>query len=338
MNKSILKDKICDYFWIMENEHIQFLEKMIRKNHLKNAKKIIEENTDIFSVYHYETVDLIAQKDNITYWAVREISSGKAAVINSNREFILPFDNYGIIEADKEGKNIVCFRNREKILFDFNGKFLKGKFENNKNVDIAEQTFVNMINEIKISDDKKYSKIKEKLSIYEEDLNVVKKFAQKLERSDMPHSIFDYRKVKFFTNNLNQLFFALIQKDSDKYGLVDICGDLIVPFKYDDLGGFVIGEGDYIHMGIGSKYGLLDCLGNVVVEAISDNVISFYDGLAIIEQNKKFGYVDLSGNVVIPVIYDDARRFMYGKAEVTLNNEKFYINNKGERLEVISIY
>ena len=76
--------------------------------------KIIEQNTDIFSVFHYESVDLLTQKDNLTYWTVREISSGKVSVINANKWFILPFDNYRTVEATVDGKNIVCYRNQGK--------------------------------------------------------------------------------------------------------------------------------------------------------------------------------------------------------------------------------
>ena len=83
---------------------------------------------------------------------------------------------------------------------------------------------------------------------------------------------------------------------------------------------------------INGKCGLLDCLGNIVVEPISDDVVSFYEGLAIIKQDKKFGYIDSLGKIAIPVIYDDAKAFNFGKAEVQLNGETFYINRKGEAL------
>lgn len=332
---NIIENNVLKYFSQKPYEYIELLKQIIEKQHYKNVRKIIEQNTDIFSVYHYESVDLLTQKDNITYWKVREISSGKVAVINSNKEFILPFDKYGIVEATKDGKNIVCYWNREKILFDFNGKILKGKLENNIGIDkdVDKEAIVNMINEIRKSDDNNFSNLKEGIKWCDENIDVVKENTQKLEKSNIPHSIFDYQTVRFFTNNHNKRYFALKQKDSGKWGLVNAWGSLIVPFIYDDLGCFVGGEGDYIHMGFGGKYGLLDCLGNVAIEPISDNVILFFDGLARIEQNKKFGYIDSSGNIVIPVIYDEATRFLYGKAQVKLNNETFNINKKGERIE-----
>ena len=65
---------------------------------------------------------------------------------------------------------------------------------------------------------------------------------------------------------------------------------------------------------------------------ISDDVVSFYEGLARIKQDKKFGYIDSLGKIAIPIIYDDAKEFNFGKAEVQLNGETFYINRKGEAL------
>lgn len=159
---------------------------------------------------------------------------------------------------------------------------------------------------------------------------------KKLENSNISHSIFDYNGSKFFTDGGDKKYYALKEKKSNKWGLVNAEGKLLTPFVYDDLGGFVVGEGSFIYMGVvgnyGYRMGLLDCSGNVVVEPISESTVIFSDGFAVIEQNGKFGYVDMSGNVVIPVIYDSAVDFRYGKAKVKLNNETFCINKKGERI------
>lgn len=159
---------------------------------------------------------------------------------------------------------------------------------------------------------------------------------KKLENPNISHSIFDYVGSKFFTIGGDKNYYALKSKATNKWGLVNAEGKLLAPFVYDDLGGFVVGEGNFIYMGVvrdyGYRMGLLDCFGNVVVEPISECTVIFSDGLAVIEQNGKFGYVDMSGNIVIPVIYDSAVDFRYGKAKVKLNNETFCINKKGERL------
>lgn len=159
---------------------------------------------------------------------------------------------------------------------------------------------------------------------------------KKLENSNISHSIFDYVGSKFFTDGGDKKYYALKAKETNKWGLANAEGELLTPFIYDDLGGFVVGEENFIYMGVvgdfGYRMGLLDELGNVVVEPISECTVIFSDGLAVIEQNGKFGYVDMSGNIVIPVIYDSAVDFRYCKAKVKLNNETFCINKKGERL------
>lgn len=159
---------------------------------------------------------------------------------------------------------------------------------------------------------------------------------KKLENINISHSIFNYNGSKVFTDNEGKKYYALKAKDTNKWGLVNAEGKLLTPFVYDDLGGVVVGEGNFIYMGVvgdyGYRMGLLDCFGNVVVEPISECTVIFSDGLAVIEQNGKFGYVDISGNIVIPVIYDSATDFSYGTAKVKLNKETFCINKKGERL------
>lgn len=157
---------------------------------------------------------------------------------------------------------------------------------------------------------------------------------KKLENSNVFHPIFDYNGAKFFTDGSDKKYYALKEKNSSKWGLVNTEGKLLTPFVYDDLGGFVVGEGNYIYMGVvgnmGYRMGLLDCVGNVVVEPISECTVIFSDGLAKISQKGKFGYVDMSGKLVIPVIFDDATDFKYGKAMVEFGNKRFCINKNGE--------
>ncbi len=167
--------------------------------------------------------------------------------------------------------------------------------------------------------------------------NKIKKTAlkntKKLEKSKVPHSIFDYSMTNFFTNDRNKRFYSLEKIDSEKCGLVNAKGELIVPFEYDSIGGFVINS-NFIYSYKNSKTGLLDCLGNVVIEPIAEDTICFYEGLAAFCINNKYGYIDSSGNIVIPVIYDKASKFINGIAEVKIGDETFCINRKGEKIDV----
>ena len=308
MTTKFFKDEICDYFSALKDEYNTLLQNMIFERHYRVVREIIEQNTDIYSIFHYDYIQYDEKKDE---WCVVEISTKDYAIINSNKELVTPFTphkNTTFLNGIKH-EYFSNIKNKNKLANDSVKKII-----NNLDFDVLDYSVKNCVDFCK------------------KNIEIVKRNTLLLENSSIPHSIFDYKKSLFFTNNRNKRYFALQQKDSGKWGLVDYKGDLIAPFIYDDIGGFVEGEGEYIHMIINGKCGLLDCLGNIVVEPISDDVVSFYEGLAIIKQDKKFGYADSSGKIVIPIIYDNATNFNFGKAEVQLNGETFYINRKGEAL------
>ena len=318
----------------LPNDYEYITNDIIKKFYTKNINKIIEENTNVFSVFHYNSISLLTQKDGVSYWMVREIFSDKTAVINSNKEFVLPFDNYGLLGITKDEKYILCYHNDGEALFDFDGKIIEGHFEANKNQIPEDKVVKKFVTQIKNDDSEKFLGYKETIDFFEDNKYTVKINTQKLEQSYFSHSIFDYKESKFFTNGRNKRYFALCKKDSGKWGLVNARGELIVPFKYDDLGTFVDCEGDFIHIEVEGKYGLIDCLGNIVIKPIYDDIIRFFDGLALVEQNKKFGYIDTSGNVAIPMIYDSATDFEFARAIVTLDNRTFCINRYGEEIKI----
>lgn len=334
INKGNFEETITKYYLSKGDEYSLRIKNALSEIHHENIKKIIEQNTDIFSVFHYETTSLFAIKKNISYWLVREIYSQKYAIINSNREFILPFDYYKNISISEDEKYIICDK---KILFDFDGKLIRGNLINNKNSDrIFTKKAITMTETIMntISAENDLLNCLEKY--YNEDIKTLIADIKNLENSNILHSFFDYNGSRFFTDGCIKKYFALKEKDSDKWGLMNIVGKLLTPFVYDDLGGFVDGEGSCIYMGIlsndGYRMGLLDSFGNVIVQPISECTVIFSNELAVIKQNGKFGYVNVKGNIVIPVIYNSATDFKYGKAFVKLNNEAFYINKKGEKL------
>ncbi|MBQ8460027.1 WG repeat-containing protein [bacterium] len=317
------------------------LKQLIAEYHSNKVREIISENTDIFSVFHYSETKLINEIAGIGYWSVKDINNQKIAVINSNKEFVIPFGNYNSIEEAIDNK-ICCSIGPNKCLFyDYDGNLLAGDISEDipkyREKLIAQNRYTELIiEEIKklpldINTEHIY-RLKSQIKLYEENFEVVKNNTQKMEISPVKHSVFDYSKSVFSVSH-NKRFFYLKDKNTQKYGLVNAKGELITPFIYDDIAGFVSGEGEYILMRMDNKYGLLDCVGQTAVKPISDNCISFYDGLAVIEQDKKFGYIDTSGNMVIPVIYDKAELFVFGKAEVEQNGEKFFINRKGERIK-----
>jgi hypothetical protein len=82
----------------------------------------------------------------------------------------------------------------------------------------------------------------------------------------------------------------------------------------------------------GGKWGLIDLTGNKVVEFVYDNPIYFSEGLARVTKNGKWGFVDYYNNLIIDCIYDQVKNFDGGNAEVELDGNVFFINTKGENL------
>jgi len=70
------------------------ISKMLDDYHRSKVEEIIVKNTDIYSVFHYDQTKLLGKVDGVTYCAVRDMMTGKSAVINSNKEIIIPFDDF----------------------------------------------------------------------------------------------------------------------------------------------------------------------------------------------------------------------------------------------------
>jgi len=329
---------------ILQDNHlvIGILEKL-KNYHYLNIKEIIEKNTNKYSVFHYGKTNLIADINNISYWVITEISSEKSAVINSNREIILPFDYYDYIETEtnKNIKYISCCYNNENLLYDFNGNLVKGEYKKHEQVPcyIAKNSPHNKFTEniVEVAESMELPEINQFIKYIKENLEIVKENTLKMEESSLKHSIFDYSYSEFFTNRQNKRFFCLKDRQTNKQGLAGAKGNLVVPFKYDFCSGFGCNNLNYIYTGIitkeGERYGLTDCLGNDVIEPVSERPINFSEGYATIRQNGKYGYINSSGDIVIPIIYDKADDFVFAKAKVELNGEKFYINRLGKRIE-----
>lgn len=93
-----------------------------------------------------------------------------------------------------------------------------------------------------------------------------------------------------------------------KFGAIDKKGNVIIPFKYDDI------KFDY------DAYSVL------------------FEGLACVKKHGKWGYIDKKGKVIIPFRFKEAEYFHNGKAKVTKKNlfgkkQTFYINKQGNRID-----
>lgn len=309
----------------------------------KKIREIIQKNTDSFSVFHFCSTSLIKEENGISYFRIEKIGNAESAIITSEGNFIIPFNEYDCLFCYDED-TIKYSLNNETYLIGFDGKIktkhnIEGKTyyypKNNNNITdkIAEE----IISELKNTKETNiYLDILKNIQKnWEDTQQIVEKNTKLLEASSLSYSVLEgiYSETRFFMNEKNKRFFMLRDKETKKCALVSAKGIMLSDFKYDDILGFVNGECDFICAIKNSKIGLLDCLGNVVVKPEYDNVISFSDGLAAVRKNSKTGYINSTGKMVIPQIYDKGENFCFGSAKVTLNGENFYINRRGERIE-----
>lgn len=102
--------------FLTDNEELlkDFYKEALSNELNKSICQIIEDNTDIFSVFHYESTRKIYEENNISYWFVTEIASKKLAIISSNKEIILPFDHYERAFSD-DLKHMEFYLNSKKV-------------------------------------------------------------------------------------------------------------------------------------------------------------------------------------------------------------------------------
>src|SRR3954467_12358635 len=75
-----------------------------------------------------------------------------------------------------------------------------------------------------------------------------------------------------------------------------------------------------------AKVGYKDDNGNVVVPAKYEAGSEFYEGMALVLQNRLRGFINNKGEVAIPFMYNDASVFKSGLARVSKGSKSGYIN------------
>jgi hypothetical protein len=120
-----------------------------------------------------------------------------------------------------------------------------------------------------------------------------------------------------------------IIKVNNKYGYIDVNGNVIIKPEYEDARIFVE---ELAPVSINGSWGFIDKSGNTVIQPIYDSVLFFSEGLAAVSKNKKWGFIDKKGNLIIMIRFDEVRisGFTEGLSAVRLNYKFGYINVKGE--------
>ena len=136
---------------------------------------------------------------------------------------------------------------------------------------------------------------------------------------------FKYDDVRYFSEGLAAV------KLNGKWGFINKSGKEVTPIKYDRTWGFSEGLAG---VELNGKWGYINKSGKVVKKLKYDNAGNFIEGLAVVRLNDKWGYINKSGKEVILLKYDYAENFNKGFARVTLHNKKGFVDKSGK--EVIS--
>lgn len=121
---------------------------------------------------------------------------------------------------------------------------------------------------------------------------------------------------------------------NDKWGAVDGNLNGVIPFKYDCIWSF--NEHGFCQVRVSGKYGLVDKQGKEIVPVLYDHIYNFQNGFATMKDSHgRWGVIDCHGDIVVPCKFDDKVTFdINGVAKVKKDGEEYFINTKGERVEI----
>lgn len=108
-------------------------------------------------------------------------------------------------------------------------------------------------------------------------------------------------------------------KIDNKFGFIDINGDLRIANRYDAIGSF---HEDMAAVKLLGKWGFVDRIERLFVQPLYDLVFPFKNGNAIVMKESKYGLVDKHGNEVLNVAYDSVYREESGRYIIEKGSKK----------------
>lgn len=106
-----------------------------------------------------------------------------------------------------------------------------------------------------------------------------------------------------------------VQRDG-KWGFVNIQGKEIVPCIYDIVENYISKNDSLLPVGLNDKFGYVDLSGNVVIPLKHEFAGEFSKGVAPIVNEGKLGFINTTGDIVIDCIYDPKFTITEGKASI----------------------
>lgn len=117
---------------------------------------------------------------------------------------------------------------------------------------------------------------------------------------------------------------------AEKWGFIDITGELIIDTKFDDASYFSDGIANVKKDG---KWGFIDKKGDYVISPQFDDARGFSEGFAPIKIGDKWGYIYRTENRINRIIdprFEDAGSFHEGVAGVKIGDKWGFIDKKGK--------
>ena len=118
--------------------------------------------------------------------------------------------------------------------------------------------------------------------------------------------------------------------NGEKYGLINMCGEIIVPSKYSNL--YKIAGTNLFCCALNNKYGIINFDGCKITPLKYDSVKSFSEGYIKVEHNGLWGFIDESGNEIIPCKYINVQYFSENLAAVCIDYKWGYIDRGGNEV------
>lgn len=134
---------------------------------------------------------------------------------------------------------------------------------------------------------------------------------------------------------------AALQDSSGKHGFVNIDGDTVVEFKYDEVRQFSEG---LCAVNVDGKFGFIDKDGEMVIEPEFDYAKDFKDGVCFVARanssfQPRWGLINKKGIILVDYLYENVRDFNEGVGLVKRGNDYIFIDNFGNNyLEKVWAY
>ncbi len=251
--------------------------------------------------------DEIQKKKDCYYLSQRN----KVGVVylNSIPETLQMFDE--IISYNSESKSIVFKNSKKKGIYDV---------VNNKIILEPKYDKINKIEADCKNDNGKFAIVS-----IDNKLGIVKLYENKVV---IPVVYDDIEKInrEYYTTTKFKI------RKSNKYGIIDINGNLLIPIEYDYLYQPYNSKNSIIVVKQG-KYGVVNWKNNIKLPFEYESVKVIEDNFFQVKKNSKYGIVDKFNRVKLPLRYNYIFVYKNGFMSVSIKNgKKGVLNNKGREV------